>query len=277
MRNYNLAIVSGVLLSAVLYGCSSVPLLKSTWNNNQIVVDGKEDDWKNETVYLSDQSVILGVRNDTSDIYVLFKTSSRQQSYQILGRGLTVWFDPSGGKDKIFGIHFPLGRTGQGEYREQSGEEGQENQEGTPQPTETDLEVIDNRQSGPVQLTPVEAKGIELNIKNYDDYLVYEMKIPLHSSEDHPYAINVKGKSIGLGFEGGTMQARSSGEERSGEGGGYGGEGGGGGYGGGFGGRHGGGRRGGGGREGGGERPKPIDFWLKVDLAQNAPPAVSFQ
>ncbi|MDE3056718.1 MAG: hypothetical protein KGJ59_02005 [Bacteroidota bacterium] len=266
--------------SALLYlsGCSSTTLVRSGWDNHEIVVDGKENDWHDSTLYLPDDQVSVGIRNDSSDVYVIFKTTSRQQSFQFFGLGFTVWFDPAGGDDKQFGIHFPLGRQGRGEFQPlQEGQEGNtEEREKMMQEMESQLEIIDKSKSGPVQLSPVEAKGIELYIKNYQDYLVYEMKVPLHTSKETPYAINATGKAIGIGFEGGTFQPRSRDEGGRGGFGGRGGEGGGrGGFGGGRGGRGGYGRGGGGhggtNGEQGAARPKQINFWLKVNLAQSTP------
>jgi hypothetical protein len=247
-------------------GCSSTLLLQSSWDNHEIVVDGKENDWNGGIAYLPDDGVSIGIRNDSSDVYVIFKTTSRQQSFQFFGLGFTVWFDPAGGNDKIFGIHFPVGRAGRGEFRtpQEGQEENSEEREKMMQEMESQLEIIEKGKDGPIQLTPVEAKGIELYIKNYQDYLVYEMKVPLHTSEQTPYAINASGKTIGVGFEEGKFEPR----QRP-EGGFSGGDGGGRER---FGGR-GGIRRGGGQQTG--ERPKPIDFWLKVKLAQSMPIAAT--
>ncbi len=252
--------------SALLFfsGCSSTTLVRSAWDNHEIAVDGKENDWHDSTFYFPDEQFSVGIRNDSSDVYLIFKTTSRQQSFQFFGLGFTVWFDPAGGDDKTFGIHFPLGRAGRGEFQPpQEGQEGNtEEREKMMREMESQLEIIDKRKSGPIQLTSVEAKGIELYIKNYQDYLIYEMKVPLHTSEETPYAINATKKTIGVGFETGKFQPRSESGGRfpGGEGGGRGG----------FGGGRGGFKRDGGGRDGQqtGERPKPIDFWLKVKLAQ---------
>ncbi len=262
--------------SALFYfsGCSTTTLLRSTWDNHEIVVDGKENDWNGGIAYLPDDEVSVGVRNDSSNVYVIFKTTSRQQSFQFFGLGFTVWFDPVGSDDKTFGIHFPLGRAGRGEFQSpQEGQEGStEEREKMIQEMESQLEIIDKRKSGSIQLTPVEAKGIELYIKNYQDYLVYEMKVPLHTSEETPYAINATGKAIGVGFEGGKFESRQRPEGGFREGG-EGGRGEFGGREGGFGGRRG--ERGG--DRSAVERPKPIDFWLKVNLAQSTPNAPAAQ
>lgn len=266
MRSFTF-FVSLVSVLLFLSGCSSTTLLRSSWDNPHIIVDGKENDWNGGIAYLPDDNVSVGVRNDSDNVYLIFKTTARQQSFQFFGLGFTVWFDPTGGDDKIFGIHFPLGRAGRGEFQpsQQGQEESAEEREKMMQEMESQLEIIDKRKSGPIQLTSVEAKGIELYIKNYQDYLVYEMKVPLHTSEATPYAINTTGTTIGVGFEEGKFEPRQRLEGGEGDFGG---------------GRHGyGGGRGGYGRNGRGQqtgqRPKPIDFWLKVKLASESTTHVS--
>ena len=260
-----------LFLSLTLPGCSSVPLLKSTWDNHTTVIDGKENEWHDNMAFLSDEQVSVGVRNDSTNIFVVFKTTSRQQSFQFLGPGFTVWFDPDGGKEKNFGIHFPIGRRGRSDGPLLLGTDQGDD---IARQIQKELEIIQN--GGPTQITPLEAKGIELSIKSYEDYLVYEMKVPLRASPEHPYAINAAGKSVGVGFEAGKFEVRQnpSRDNQGGEGMPAGGSGGG------FGGRGGGrGGRGGGRGRGNpqtGERPKQIDFWMRVNLAQPAqPPAAS--
>ncbi len=269
-----------VLVPLMLNGCTSMLLVKSSWNNNQTVVDGRDTDWTDTMFYIPDAQVTAGVRNDTSNMYLILKATDRQQAFQIMGLGLTVWFDPSGGTSQKFGIHFPLGGHQSGErVRPTETSNPDETQDQNPSfmdMTPNQLEILGVNENGPVRLTIADAKGIELQMNRGPNGLIYELKVPLHKSAEHPYAINAKGKSIGVEFEGGKFESRekngSSGRTR-----GEGGETGpGGGEGGGEGmppsGSGGGGMRGGRGRNFGSEggqrqQPKQIDFWLKVQLA----------
>ena len=243
--------------------------------------------------YIPDAQLTAGVRNDTNYMYVILKTTNRTQTFQVMGLGLTVWFDRSGGTSQRFGIHFPLGRAESGERMQQQPQSGNSPTDNADNPDENEnqnstftgmmpneLELLGANENGPVRLTIADAKGIDLQMSHDRNGLIYEMKIPLHKSADHPYAIEPKGKFVGVEFVTGKFEGRNSGEgtrRRGGdEGEGPGGEGGGEGMpGGGMGGY--GGMRGGGGRggrhfsgENGGEAPKQIDFWLKVQLAPNA-------
>jgi hypothetical protein len=270
-------------------GCTSSLLVKSAWNANQIVIDGKDNDWDDTMFYIPDAQLTAGVRNDSNYMYIILKTTNRMQTFQVLGSGLTVWFDQSGGTSQKFGIHFPLGRgEGDGEMRQPSPPTGSSTSDAdNPDENENqsasfadmapnELELLGVNENGPVRLTIADAKGIELQMSHSRDGLIYEMKVPLRVSPDRPYAISPKATSVGVEFVTGKFETRSRGEgmERRGEGEGPGGEGGGegmpGGGTGGYGGMRGG---GGGGRHFGGgtngQAPKQIDFWLKVQLASN--------
>ncbi|MDD5247010.1 MAG: hypothetical protein PHS09_06440 [Candidatus Omnitrophica bacterium] len=49
--------------------------------------------------------------------------------------------------------------------------------------------------------------GIEARVGRENDYFVYELKVPLVRSADHPHAIGIKeGQALGLGFEIGGMK-----------------------------------------------------------------------
>lgn len=264
----------------LLGSCTSSILVKSSWNDNQIVVDGKDNDWGDTMFYIRDAQLTAGIRNDSSNIYVILKATNRQQAFQIMGLGLTVWFDPSGGTSEKFGIHFPLGREGGGESvrRNASGDQNDnQNQNlGLTDMMPNELEILGADENGPVRLTIADAKGIELQINRSPDGLIYEMKVPLHKSPEHPYAINADGKSVGVGFESGKFEQREGGGR---EGRGIRGEGGGMYPGGGEGGEvpgepgegMGGERRerNPSGEGGGRQQLKQIDFWLKVQMANS--------
>ncbi|HUI29249.1 MAG TPA: hypothetical protein VLX91_03450 [Candidatus Acidoferrales bacterium] len=265
----------------ILGGCTSTLLVKSSWNNNQTVIDGKDNDWEDTMFYIPDAQLTAGVRNDSSNMYIILKATNRPQVFQIMGLGLTVWLDPSGGTGEKFGIHFPLGRAARGESMQRSDnnspDESQNQNPSFEDLSANELEILGVNENGPVRLSIADAKGIELQINRSTGGLIYELKVPLHKSPDHPYALNANGQNVGIGFESGKFEGQ--GTERRGRGmrGEGGGEGGGMNPGGGEGNGEGPGDTSGEGMRGGGERrrnyseqqqqPKQIDFWLKVKLA----------
>jgi hypothetical protein len=259
-----------VSVSTLTGGCSSTAELSSSWNDNQIVVDGHADDWGGHFFYLKDSHVSLGLRNDQDFLYVCLMSSEGQFRRQIMGLGLTVWLEPENGKK--WGIHYPIGFAGQGERPSFNRGEGEGERDTTQAFGQLlqNLEIVESGKDEHQQYSAIEVPGISVKVGSSQGSVVYELKVPLKESSDHPYAVGAGPEStVKLALETGKFEGRSReggmGEEGRGGGGGYGGGGRGG-----FGGRgRGGGGRGGYGGRGmaGGERPEPLDFSAVVHLA----------
>jgi hypothetical protein len=273
----SLAVTCFVILTSVMMGgCSSTAELSSSWNNNQIVVDGQADDWGGHFFYLKDSHVSLGLRNDQDYLYVCLMSSEGQFRRQMMGLGLTVWLEPQDGKK--WGIHYPIGFVSQGGRpsfdREETGGErdtaqvfGQALQ---------NLEILGPGNDEHQQFSAMEVPGISVKVGDSQGSVVYELRVPLRQSSDHPYAVGTGvGSTVKLALETGKFEGRrrqsemgEGGPEGGGGGRGGGGRGGFGGRGRGGGGMWGGGRGGGGGRgTASGERPEPLDFSAEVHLA----------
>ena len=279
MKLFKYFLATFVFAPLFLSGCTSALLVKSAWNDNQIVIDGKDNDWGDTMFYIPDAQLTAGIRNDSSNMYIILKSTDRRQAFQIMGLGMTVWFDPSGGTSEKFGIHFPLGHQGregaQRNENDNSQDETQNQDRDLVNMMPNEFEILGANENGPVRLSIADAKGIELQMERGTNGLIYELKVPLHKSPDHPYAINADGKNVGVEFEGGKFEGGGGGGQHRGRG--MRGNGGGTYPGGGEGmpgGDEGGGPEGGEGSrrnynndEGQRQQPKHIDFWLKVQLA----------
>ena len=98
--------------------------------------------------------------------------------------------------------------------------------------------------------------NLYVTLSSSDRRFVYELKIPLGSSPDSPYAVNISpGKSVGIGFETGEIDLTAMRSQRAGSG------------------MRGGGMRGGGRRPGGmpgvgqgRQMPEPFRYWIRVTL-----------
>jgi hypothetical protein len=178
---------------------------------------------------------------------------------------MTVWFDPSGGTKKKFGITYPVVEAGGGFGGR--GRRGESQQPDAPEPGDR-VDILGPGKDDARSLTRDHLSGVEVAIREEEGTLHYELKVPLAHAADHPYAIDTApGQTIGVGLETGKRQQPSS---RAGRGGGFGGGGmGGGGRG------RGGGMGGGGGRSGRGggvsqrdaQPPKPLKAWAIVTTA----------
>jgi hypothetical protein len=218
--------------------------------------------------------------NDSDYLYVSLSTSLRSVAAQIVARGFTVWFDGNGGKQKLFGIRCPIGAPQEMndllrsreimEDRDKFNDMILEKLESSAE----QFEIIGPAENDVARLFPSQAAGLEVGLGHQDGRFVYELKVPLRSTDQHPYGIGIdESPYVGVGFEtpeidserareamggkmpGGDMAGRG---QRGGRGGG---------------GKRGGGMRGGGvggGRGSGGNSPstpKRLELWTKVELA----------
>jgi hypothetical protein len=259
----------------------------SHWRTTDITIDGVPTDWTGPLVPFNDQPVSIAAANDRDFLYLVLTTSDQSARRQIMRQGLVVWFDPSGGDKKHFGIKFPVGGGGpegmRGGHRSYGGASSQDQSQGDdrqqpPPDTQNEppnrLEIFGPGKDDARSFTADRAPGIEVKVGQAEGLLTYELKVPIASNDSHPYALNAKpGSAIGVGLETPKMEMPAGGGRGPG---GYGG-GGGGGRGGGYGGHGGGGMGGHGGGGGGGQhgeyqRPNPLHGWMTVQLAAEATP-----
>jgi hypothetical protein len=203
IKQYLMALVIGISVLFTI-GCEEQKL-NSNWLDREIVIDAKSDDWLDTLYYFESEMLSLGFFNDESYLYVCMLAEHPMLQAQVVGQGFSLWFDPAGGKEKTFGIKFPIGmkeeRKEMGFMRPQEGELDREKMRKAFEESLADLEIL-----GPgsaKQRIPVEeAKGIEIKVRNETGLFVYELKMPLKYDKDHPYAIGTSaGAKIGVGLE----------------------------------------------------------------------------
>jgi len=176
-----------------------------------------------------------------------------------MGLGLTVWLEPEHGKK--WGIHYPIGFVGQRGRPPLNGEEvgGERDTAQILGQQFLSLEILEPGEDEHQQFSAIEVPGIGVRVGRSQGSVVYELRVPLRESSDHPYALGAGPEStIKLALETGKFEGggREGGMREGGRGGGRGG----------FGGRG----PGGGGRGGampGSERPEPLNFSAVVRLS----------
>ena len=274
-----IAIAAGGLLAA------KHQRIESRWRDREVVIDGDNGEWAGPLVPVEENHPITtAAMNDGQFLYVVLSTSDMAARRQIMRQGLIVWFDPSGGDKKHFGVKFPVGvlpedapdrrrggyRRGPGGGGRPAGDPGSRDPGQPDQPAQLEptnrLEIYGPQKDDAHSFVTEMAPGIAVKVGEVQGYLVYELKVPLARTADWPYAIEAKpGALIGFGLETPKIERPS----REGQGG-MGGFGGGGGGMGGRGGRGGGGmggRRGGGGDRSQSEQAKPLKSWATSQLA----------
>ena len=260
--------LAGVLVS----GCGSTTELSSSWNDNKVVIDGNAGEWTSGLTNLKDTKVFVGVQNDQDYVYVCLTSTDPQFRRQLMGAGLSVWFESEDGKR--MGVLYPIGMM-RPEGQPASGEE----QEGDPGDREhmfqqalQDLEVLGPGKDDRNLFSTVQVPGIVVKVGGSQTAVAYELRFPLKKSSEHPYALGaLPGSTVKIDIQTGKF---GSGGRQGGEGG-EGMRGGGGGR------RRGGGGMLGGGMGGGGERsegqtprgsrPEPLDVTVKVHLVAATP------
>ena len=203
LKQLLIACALGILVLCTV-GCEEQKL-NSSWLDREITVDAKSDDWLDTLYYFESEMVSLGFFNDESHLYVCMLAEHPILQAQVVGQGFTLWFDPAGGKEKAFGIKFPIGMRGGREQmafmRTQENELDRDKMRQAFEKSLDDLEILGpggSRKRIPVE----EAKGIEIKARNKTGLFVYELKVPLKSDNENPYAIGANaGTAIGVGLE----------------------------------------------------------------------------
>ncbi len=185
-------------------GCENIDLT-SKWRDRDIVVDGIDTDWKHATVFLENTRVAIGLLNDEDYLYISMSPWDIRRQNHIINSGLIVWFDPDGNHEKRFGICFPLEKEYETPLKVlENDRKASEKTLHAFREMQDSLEIIISGEQQPIQMHISEerASGISVAVGNSDGRLFYEMKVPIHTGNGKPYAINPNSKKpFNIGFE----------------------------------------------------------------------------
>jgi hypothetical protein len=96
-----------LILPVCLGGCTANKVV-SQWRNGNLIADGSDSEWQVAPQYYDEKRrLAIRVTNDAEGLYLSITTSDESIKRQLLMAGLTIWLDPKGEKDRIFGIHLP--------------------------------------------------------------------------------------------------------------------------------------------------------------------------
>ena len=191
------------LSMALITGCASTLRVENQPTLPEMAVDGnRHEDWVSGLTLAEKENLWLGFRNDGDYLYVLLTTVNRDVLLPIATGGLTVWFDPDGGKKKVFGVRYPVGVEGgmqaftPGAARPDPAAVSRHLEESGRQ-----FEVL-RRGAPPVRLASQDTLGIQVAVSFQNGTMVCEMKVPLRSSPSEPFAVGAApGSPLGVGFE----------------------------------------------------------------------------
>jgi hypothetical protein len=201
-----------VVLLAVLglVAYASIPERASTWRDRDIKVDGSDEEWRGQELPVKGERFSLGIMNDDQWLYLCLPTKDPGTRTTIGLMGVVVWLDRAGGKKQTFGIHFPVPNPpGAGGVRRppppSSGGEGRAAPpEGQPQevPGQREIGILGPGKND-ARLVPIDqAGGIEARVGVHQELMVYEIRVPLHRTADHPYSPDLhQGDTVRLKIE----------------------------------------------------------------------------
>lgn len=195
-------LAGALILSLAACGTARTYITDSRPPERQILIDGRSDDWIGSLNIVAASNLEEGFLNDQEFLYVSLVTEDESLRRQIARGGLTVWFDPKGGNEKVLGIKYPVGMPRAERPAAQKEEAGGPPSTEPAGGTESGLEIYRAGDAAPQKLELDAAKGLELAASREGKLFVYELKIPLQPSSDHPIAVGaLPGKTVGIGFE----------------------------------------------------------------------------
>lgn len=138
-------------LSFFLGGCAPKEVERAAVEG-QSVREKNESKWHfARKFHIYDYHIIIGVTNDDANLYVRLATTDTDVQKSIVQSGCTVWIDSGGGKEKQYGLLFPV--------RSESVEE-------RPAP------------KSPLPGEDAKVLGISAELKVKQGYLFYDLQIP---------------------------------------------------------------------------------------------------
>jgi hypothetical protein len=201
----------------LLTGCKTQEV-QTSWSSAPVKVDGKMDDWANvPMLYFEERGVQLGLRNDSENLYILFRFNNEAWTRAIRMGGLTLWINNAGCKKKDLGIRYTGGPSFFDFQRMRSSDQGGFQEAMTPEQRQrfqnreekaTDQLTIIDKISNQEKSFP--ANGSSGPAASYDSSqggYTYEFGLPLLKSDSTEFGIGAQpGQPVCLGIEWGGVK-----------------------------------------------------------------------
>jgi hypothetical protein len=196
----------------ILSGCAQPMRLSSRWRNIDIEIGDVGSDWGRAAMYVPKAKIAVTMINDSEFLYIRLSSRDREMQAQVMTMGLTLWFDAGGGKNKITGVHFPLGMQSRHKPPVYEGigrgPKGM-NMEDALRGVMNELEIIGpgKDENRTMSQSVAASHGLDVSLGMLHGNMIYEMKIPLALNDKHQIAVGLNQNSadttrkIGIGFE----------------------------------------------------------------------------
>jgi hypothetical protein len=199
--------------------CKTVEV-DSCWPDQPINADGDRTEWKDIPFYhFKDEDVVLGISNDTGNLYVYFSFKNPQWARVIRMGGLTLWFDAKGKKKKDSGIRFrggppleQLGLPGGGGLPDIFSRAGEERFLQMDRDTVRQFTVVDRKNNRQWDIPAEGALGPAVGFATSptNGIHTYEFRIPLAKDDSVCYGIGTEaGKTMSIGAEWGGIERKN--------------------------------------------------------------------
>ena len=192
------------LVVVLISGCSSSIPLMSVRSSSLLAIEPPTVPLTGAAVHEDEKHrFTLEAAHDSTAIVVRLTVHDRSLAMRLLRSGMTVWFDGAGGKDKTFGITYPLPLAPEprsGSDRPEPGESRDPMLRAIQQQME--LDVVGKQDYDRTRMPVFGAEGIGVKLTAAENGgFVYLLRVPLHRGPGHTYAIEpAPGSPIGIGL-----------------------------------------------------------------------------
>lgn len=204
-----------LILAAVPSGCGD-SAMSAQWAGDSVEIDGWSSDWSNlRTTYFEEEKIVLGLANDSANLYILFRFQDAQWARSIRMSGLTFWLDPKGGKDRHLVLTYNGGpsmeqlreaRGGQDDTQRDLPPEMAERRDQMMKDREPQLQIEIKDRIAQMPIATDGSVGPRVAFAMDHGMYCYEFSIPLHEVGVRSYGLGVApGAKIGLGAKWGGM------------------------------------------------------------------------
>ncbi len=200
-----IVILSVLVVAVLLTGCNNIEL-QSSWKDRTVIIDGNDEDWKDQKYYIREKNITVGVMNDEKYLYLCFYPTNRKLGELLLKQGLAIWFNGEGKKKKDFGIKFPLGLKNMVKDRSKIDSNFRDIEpemiEKMVKQMSKKLEILGSRKKDVKAVEVKNLVGMEIALGMQKGVFVYELKIPYKHNQVYSATIGAEqGSEICLYFE----------------------------------------------------------------------------
>ena len=97
--------VFGIIVLFLIMGCKGNKIQNQWVDHGKIIIDGKYADWEGIAQYtLEEQNLVVGLANNETNLYLMFRGNDEKMAIQIQIMGVTLWLNKEGKKEKDYGI-----------------------------------------------------------------------------------------------------------------------------------------------------------------------------